>query len=135
MAKKTGRPRKEIDQKQFEQLCAMQCTESEIAAFFDCDISTLNRFCKREYGATFDEVSKKKREVGNISLRRMQFKHAEKSPSMAIFLGKQYLGQRDQVQMSTDLTRDEKDPLSLAFEAFMGGDNGNSGADDERTKS
>lgn len=30
-----------------------------------------------------------------MSLRRLQFKHAEKSASMAIWLGKQYLGQRD----------------------------------------
>lgn len=132
---RTGRPRKEINQKQFEQLCSMQCTESEIAAFFECDISTLNRYCKRTYGATFADVSKNKAEIGKISIRRMQFKHAEKSPSMAMFLGKQYLGQKDQVAMSNDLTRDEKDPLSLAFEAFMGGDNSNSGGDNERAES
>lgn len=125
MAKKVGRPRKEISQHQFEQLCAMQCTESEIAAFFDCDISTLQAWCKRTYKEGFTDVSKKKREVGNISLRRMQFKHAEKSASMAIFLGKQYLGQRDQIQMTSELTRDEKDPLSLAFEQFLGDEDDN----------
>lgn len=33
---------------------------------------------------------------GNVSLRRMQWKLAEKSPAMAIFLGKNFLGQRDE---------------------------------------
>ena len=33
--------------------------------------------------------------MGLISLRRMQFQLAEKSAAMAIFLGKQHLGQQD----------------------------------------
>lgn len=33
-----------------------------------------------------------------MSLRRMQWKLAEKNNSMAIFLGKQYLGQKDVVE-------------------------------------
>ena len=40
----------------------------------------------------------KKREKGKISLRRAQFRLAEKSAAMAIFLGKNYLGQRDAVE-------------------------------------
>ena len=127
---KIGRPKKEINQNQFEFLCGIQCTEKEIAAFFDCDISTLSAWCKRTYKATFQDVSKNKAEVGKISLRRLQFKHAEKSPSMAIFLGKQYLGQRDQIAMTTDLVKDEKDPLSMAFDNFMNGKND----DDEQTE-
>ena len=34
-----------------------------------------------------------------MSLRRTQFKLAEKNPTMAIFLGKQYLGQRDNIEV------------------------------------
>lgn len=34
-----------------------------------------------------------------MSLRRTQFKLAEKNPTMAIWLGKQYLGQRDNVEV------------------------------------
>ena len=34
-----------------------------------------------------------------MSLRRIQYKLAEKNTSMAIFLGKQYLGQRDNVEV------------------------------------
>ena len=91
-----GRPRTEIDQKQFESLCGLQCTQEEIASFFHCSEDTITRWCKRTYSLTFAEVYKKKSVSGKISLRRAQFRLAEKNASMAIFLGKQYLGQTDQ---------------------------------------
>lgn len=102
-----ARPRKEIDKTDFEGLLAIQCTLEEVTAFFDhklngCSQDTIERWCKRTYGESFAEISKKKREIGKISLRRMQFKHAEKNPSMAIFLGKNYLGQRDQPKDDID---------------------------------
>jgi hypothetical protein len=56
---------------------------------------TLNRWCKETYGTTFSEVFAQKRVGGQISLRRSQFKLAEKSAAVSIWLGKQYLGQRD----------------------------------------
>ena len=39
-----------------------------------------------------------------MSLRRTQFKLAEKNPTMAIFLGKQYLGQRDNIEVKAENT-------------------------------
>ena len=90
-----GRPQKEIDQKQFENLCGLQCTLAEIADFFDCSEDTIERWCKRNYGESFAETLKKHCGKGKISLRRYQFKLAEKNAAMAIWLGKQYLGQRD----------------------------------------
>lgn len=95
---KMGRPRKEIDAKQFESLCAMMCTEEEIASFFDCSVDTIERWCKREYGERFAEVYKVKSSNGKIALRRYQFELAKKSTAMAIFLGKNYLGQKDSVE-------------------------------------
>ena len=44
---------------------------------------------------TFSEVFAIKRQKGRASLRRGQFRLAEKNAAMAIFLGKQYLGQKD----------------------------------------
>lgn len=90
-----GRPRKKIDKKEFEKLCALQCTLNEFCGWFDCSEDTIERFCKSEYGKNFAEVFKLKREKGRISLRRSQWQLAEKNTAMAIFLGKQYLGQRD----------------------------------------
>lgn len=92
---KMGRPKIQIDKTQFETLCSMMCTEEEIAGFFSCSVDTIERFCKREYGATFAETYKIHSAKGKISLRRNQFKIAEKSAAMAIFLGKNYLGQSD----------------------------------------
>lgn len=93
----TGRPKKEIDKKIFENLCGLQCTLEEIAGVFDCSVDTIERWCKREYKQTFAEVYKKHSAKGKTSLRRTQFKLAEKSAAMAIFLGKNYLGQKDNI--------------------------------------
>lgn len=97
-----GRPRIEINKEEFEKLCALLCSEEEIASWFDVSVDTLCRWCKREYGVTFAEIYKTKSEKGRIALRRYQFKLAEKYPAMAIFLGKQYLGQRDNVDDNAD---------------------------------
>ena len=43
----------------------------------------------------FADTWKKYSARGKISIRRNQLKLSEKSAAMAIFLGKQYLGQRD----------------------------------------
>ena len=95
-----------IDKRQFENLCGLQCTLEEVCDFFDVNDKTLNSWCKSTYGTTFYEVFKTKRGKGQISLRRMQWKLAEKNASMAIFLGKQYLGQRDNLDIATtDMTK------------------------------
>lgn len=98
---RTGRPRKEIDKESVEKLCRLLCTKEEVAGFFDCSISTIERFCKNAYkdengeGQTFETVLKKFGSNAKISLRRLAFKHAEKSYQMTIFLCKQYLGMSD----------------------------------------
>lgn len=90
--KKTGRPRIEVDMGMVERLAGIMCTEDEIAAVLAIDKSTLRR------QPTFDEVYKKGREVGKSSLRRTQWKIAQSNAAMAIWLGKQYLGQTDKVE-------------------------------------
>lgn len=90
-----ARQRIEIDQEQFKGLCLLQCTLSEIASFFKCSEDTVERWCKRELNETFAEAFKKHSVGGKISLRRYQFKMAEHNSTMAIWLGKQWLGQRD----------------------------------------
>lgn len=91
-----ARPRKEIDGEQFKKLCAIQCTLAEIAGWFDCSEDTIERWCKRTFGKGFADTFKTHSQSGKISLRRYQFKLAEKNAAMAIFLGKQYLGQKDE---------------------------------------
>ncbi len=73
----------------------MQCTEEEICGCFDVTDKTLTRWCRDTYGMSFSEIYAIKRGSGKISLRRAQFELAKKNAAMAIFLGKQYLGQSD----------------------------------------
>ena len=93
-----GRPRKQdsIDQKMFEKLCGIQCTRQEISDWFYVSHDTLERWCKKTYKQTFQECFERFRSTGKISLRRSQWQQAEKNPTMAIWLGKQYLGQKDE---------------------------------------
>lgn len=95
MEKKVGRPQKTFDKSIFEELCNIQCTHEEIANVLHTTKDTLYVWCEREYGDNFSTIYKKYSDGGKISLRRMQFNLAEKNPAMAIWLGKQYLGQKD----------------------------------------
>ena len=110
-----SRPRKEISAEQFEKLCGLQCTLSAIAGFFDCSEDTIERWCRREYEISFADAFKKYSASGKMSLRRYQFDLAKKNASMAIFLGKQYLGQRD-----TPSDGEMSEPLKKALEIIGG---------------
>ena len=97
-----ARPRKNIERKDFESLLAIQCTLEEVTAFFDhkldgCSADTIERWCKRTYKESFADIAAKKRNLGKISLRRAQFELAKKNGAVAIFLGKNYLGQKDNI--------------------------------------
>ena len=120
-----ARPRKEIDQKQFENLCGLQCTLEEICGWFDVCSDTLETWCKRTYKRSFSEVFAQKRGAGKISLRRSQWRLAKKNATMAIFLGKQFLGQRDSVDVAvTDakgIALDELEKMVMQNDADTSG--------------
>ncbi len=90
-----ARPQINIDKEIFENACTLQCTQVEIARLFGCSVDTVDRWCKRTYGESFAELYNKLSEGGKMSLRRNQMKLSETSATMAIWLGKQWLGQRD----------------------------------------
>ena len=83
----------------FENLCSIQCTKEEICAVLEISDKTLDSWCKSTYNENFSVIFKEKREFGKSSLRRKQWNLAEKNPTMAIWLGKQYLGQRDNIEV------------------------------------
>ena len=100
-----GRPRKEFDKKAFADLVGLGCTQEEICWYFRdengkvANVDTLSRWCKRTFGSNFQEYYSKNGGMAlKIRLRRNQFKLSEKSAAMAIFLGKNYLGQRDAIE-------------------------------------
>ena len=90
-----GRPCKPINWPLFEDLCSIQCTQAEIADLCHCDDNTLRDNVKRQYGEEFSVVYKRYSAPGKMSLRRYQYKQAERNATMAIWLGKQWLGQRE----------------------------------------
>lgn len=120
---KAGRPPIEIKQEDFEKLCGLQCPLEEIASWFKCSADTIERWCKKIYGMNFAEVYKKHSASGKISLRRYQFNLAKTNASMAIWLGKQMLGQREPID--TESTGADRDiHVTLSVEDMSGGEDG-----------
>lgn len=115
---KGGRPKTQISMDNFKKLCGMQCTLDEIAGFFDCSPDTIENWCKATFKARFSDIYKKFSQHGKVSLRRNQFKLAEKNANMAIWLGKQYLGQRDNIDVSTQKMED--DEMSKTIRDLLG---------------
>lgn len=93
---KVGRPKFVIDYEMVEKLAGIMCTQQEIASVLGCSVDTL------QADADFSVHYKKGQEIGKMSLRRKQFKLADKNASMAIFLGKNYLGQKDVVEQNVN---------------------------------
>lgn len=91
MAKKQRRAPVRVGE--IRRLSRMQCTEREAAAMLGLRPKTfveMIRIDERAKAAWEDG-----REEGKVSIRRAQFKMAEKNPQMAIYLGKVVLGQRE----------------------------------------
>ena len=89
-----------IDLGELEKLCAMQCTDEEIAAWFGVTTRTIER---RRKNRVFREVIERGKAKGRISVRRAQLKLLEAgNATMGVWLGKQFLGQTDQLLPAFD---------------------------------
>lgn len=85
-----ARPKKKIDYELVAKLAKIQCTQDEIASILDVCRQTLAK------DEQFINVYKKHIDEGKMSLRRLQWKAAEEgNATMMVWLGKQYIGQRD----------------------------------------
>lgn len=109
-----GRPPKEYNKKSFEDLVGLGCKQDEICWFFRdergkvANVDTLSRWCKRTYGVDFQEYYRQNGGmIMKIRLRRNQVNLSEKSAAMAIFLGKQFLGQSDNPVVDQDNIEDD----------------------------
>ena len=104
---------KNVDWDQFDKLCAIMATLSDIAGFFDCSEDTIERAVKRVKKCGFADYIKRKSAKGVVSLRRKQYEIAMTgNPTMLIWLGKQYLGQRD--RQAHELTGKDGGPIETA---------------------
>jgi len=106
--KPTGRPPFTLSDDQFktiEGMARIQCTQDEICDIYGVTDKTLNLALQKHSGVSFSDLIKKNASHGKASLRRSQWKAADKGvPSVLIWLGKQYLGQKDQVEATGNVT-------------------------------
>lgn len=82
----------ELDRKQFESLCGMQCSVEELFGWFGCDEAALNAWCMDTYGEDFRSAFNRLAMLGHIVLRRDQVAAAKKNVSMARHLEAQRAG-------------------------------------------
>ena len=87
--KTVGRPKTTIDYKTVARLASVQYTQQKIAEYLNISVGTLQR------DKEFCHIYKQKKEDKKITLLENQFKLAETNATMGIWLGKQYLGQKD----------------------------------------
>lgn len=103
-------PGPEANEAEVEKLAMLHCTQSEIAAWFGITLKALeSRFQRNK---SLREAYDRGIGKGKTSLRRHQWKMVEDgSATMAIWLGKQILGQRDksslEVGPATAISTDE----------------------------
>ncbi len=100
---KRGRKPIDIDYDMAEKYSSIMCTQSEIASLLGVSLSTL------EHDPEFLRIHKKGMDKGKSSLRRMQYRAASGgNATMQIWLGKQYLGQKDK----QEITGKDGEPLN-----------------------
>lgn len=100
--KKTGNPMgrtvKQIDWSIVDNLLIAQCTGTEVAAHIGVAEDRLYDACVKDHGCSFTVYSTKKYAVGHALLRTKQLQKAVNGKcdsTMLIWLGKQYLGQKE----------------------------------------
>src|SRR5438552_16855587 len=109
--KGAGRKPIHIDPMELEKLCALQCTDEEIAAWFGTSTRTIETRRKQPQFAGAMQRGKVK---GRVSVRRTQMKLLEAGNAMiAVWLGKQLLGQRDVTPI--ELSGPSREPVQLSL--------------------
>lgn len=105
--KTKGRPKLLLNAKGSEtvkKLASIMCTDEEIASVLGCSVDLLTNKNNRE---AFTEAKESGQYGGKASLRRMQFKTAEAgNATMQIWLGKQYLGQKEKQDIAVETEQD-----------------------------
>jgi hypothetical protein len=105
------RPKSEIDLDELEKLCAMQCTDEEIAAYMRVSTRTIER---RRKVPSFREAMERGKAKGRISVRRNLFRLANNGNVGAnIFLAKNALGYKDVV--SNQHSGPEGGPIEMSL--------------------
>ena len=98
-----GRPKANIDWKRVDHLLTCQCDGVGIAGILGVHPNVLYEACKEVNKLSFSEYSAQKKSKGKELLRAKQFEMAMNGDkSMCIWLGKQYLDQKDRKDMTSN---------------------------------
>ncbi len=88
----------DFDLVELEGLCRLCCTQEELAAYFNVSTETIRRRLNDD--PRFRQAYESGRANGKVSLRRIQMGLAEDgNATMAVWLGKQLLGQTDKQEI------------------------------------
>lgn len=106
-----GRPKKQVDVELLKRLAHIHCTMEEMSSILKVSVDTLER--------RFADVIKEARNGGKMSLRRWQWKMAEKENlGMLVWLGKQYLGQSEKVEQKQNVQVTKEETKSIVSEVL-----------------
>lgn len=96
-----ARPKANIDWLKVDRYLQAQCEGTGIAGLLGINPETLYRHCQEKHKMGFDAYSAIKKSEGKELLRGKQFEMAMKgNTAMVIWLGKQYLEQREKSDVS-----------------------------------
>lgn len=125
---KTGRPFIDVDYKLIDNYLKAQCDGVGIAAALGVCPDTLYNRIKEKYSLTFSAYAAIKKAEGKEMLRAKQFQSAmEGDKTMLIFLGKQYLDQKDKKEVTATLVNEieeiSDEELNKLEEKILKGEN------------
>ncbi len=100
---KGGRPLKEIDKKLFEEICEYFEHKVWIAEALGVDEDTLHKWVLREYKMSFSQYLRQKKRLKDLEISKNQITLAKTNPTMAIWLGKQRLNQKENPNEKNDM--------------------------------
>ena len=109
-----GRKPVKIDLVELEKLCVLHSTDEDLAYYFGVSSRTIEN---RKKQSEFAQAMARGKAKGRLSVRRAQMKLLDSgNVVMAIWLGKQLLGQRD--TRPIELSGPTGNPLQISLEAF-----------------
>jgi hypothetical protein len=79
----------------FEDLCGIMCTIEEICSILRIKEYVLDDRIKKKFDCSLIDMHRVLCDTGKMSIRRSQMEIGKTNATMAIWLGKVYLGQRD----------------------------------------
>lgn len=98
--KKQGRPVFELDDKNFDVAIQLPMIKADICLLMGgCSEDTIEKYVKKRFGKTFSELQSERRQHFRKNILGKQYELAMKgNVGLLIWLGKNYLGQRDKFE-------------------------------------